>query len=1518
MKKLLPFLLLLLTTYQLKAQLLTTEGSTFWLGFMENHEQTTIDLEVHITAKETITARISVPGTDWNRSFFVFANSTTRLAIPTNIAMARNSENIEPKGVLVEILDGKKANVFALNNRFRSADATVVLPIESLGKSYYVMAHAEQDGLSRFSQLLIVAPEDSTEIEITPSVRTRGGKPAGEPFTIVLNKSDVYQIQAGLDLTGTRVRSIGDNTAACKNFAVFGGNEWTRVGECGNAPDHLYEQMYPVNTWGKEFIIVPYRARSGGDIVKILASEDNTTVLRNGINPTVLNAGEFVQFLSNSVLSIESDKPISVAQLTRSQNCDNSLGDPFMIMVSPNQQRLESITFNALAVSSITNYYLNVIIKTEDVETFILDRETIPDQFLQVPNTPEFSFARVEIDRGNHRIEADSGFIAYVYGFGVIESFGYVTGTSLRPLDLVAQAVRQDGTVSSDTLQVCKGEDFDLNADAEDIFQFFNWNIEDSISLQGQRVTTQLLDTGIFRIELTGSTVNGDCATEAKREVWIQVSEPDILEITGLLDFCKSSIDTTQYMLETHAADSLIWSVTGGTIVGGQFTDTLSVLWNVGNLRAPSNASVSVTPFNETGCNGQTTSIDISLNPLQEIATPTGTDSLCYRNISIPLEYTTQEIENLNFLWNVDGGQIIGGQGTPTISVVWSEPTNPLQPYEGKLWLEGYEEASQFCFEGSDTLTVKILPPPDTTLNLMVVQDSLCPTEILMASVSADSSFINFKWTLPDGTTVQGKELSYPFNEPGKFTVNVEAETFQGVCFTTIDTSFQVEVFSLEVELDGSPSVCPDVTDISYVAKGDSILSYQWDVFGGVIQTGQGTDSITVNWGDTNLEAYVQAYPIAPTGCQGDTIRFPVRVNQLLEPETPIGSTLLCQDAADSIVYNVGRPTEGSSYQWFVEGGEVVEGQGSAAAKISWSGFGSRKIWLEESNVADTLCNGFSDTLFVEILPTPTDTLKAVPDRVQACAGEFFQWQITEADTAYKFFDWDLGDGTTLMALPKDSTIIHAYENPGQYIVTLNAYTGGTCLKVATFKDTVNVPIPTAELSGDLFICEGEAPQTYQVVQPNADNTYHWLVDGGTITEVDSVNSQVSIQWELARKDAMVKVVPQNSLGCFGDTVKLTVRINPILETETPTGETNLCLSESGNVLYQVPETFGYAYQWQVEGGEILEGNGTAQITVKWDGAGEGTVSLAASNVVDTLCFGPSEKLNVRIKPNLSAQLELVTVSHSLTKNDTLEVSWIADQVVADTLIFSLERRRVYPDTSAYQTISLPFNWTRAQTNYAIEDPVPNSAEEIYQYRLTGVSECNEVVEAPLQQSVLIFSVVADEPEEEIELEWSEFKGWMNGVQTYDIFRQTENETEAERIDSRNAQFLLTTETRAGFDHCYRVLAVEQSGNGAIAWSNEVCIVLQHDITIANVFTPNGDGFNDTFFVIKLEMYPDNIFRVYNRWGEEVFYQEGYQNDWDGKANGKEVRAGTYFFELQLRSERANLPVIKGPVTILR
>ncbi len=88
------------------------------------------------------------------------------------------------------------------------------------------------------------------------------------------------------------------------------------------------------------------------------------------------------------------------------------------------------------------------------------------------------------------------------------------------------------------------------------------------------------------------------------------------------------------------------------------------------------------------------------------------------------------------------------------------------------------------------------------------------------------------------------------------------------------------------------------------------------------------------------------------------------------------------------------------------------------------------------------------------------------------------------------------------------------------------------------------------------------------------------------------------------------------------------------------------------------------------------------------------------------------------------------------------------------------------------------------------------------------------------------------------------------------------------------------------------------------------------DLIIYNVFTPNGDGFNDLWHIDNLFLYENNEVNIFDRLGGLIYSTKEYHNnEWDGTHKGKKSPTGIYYFVLKLK-DRAS--VYTGDITIFR
>ncbi len=86
------------------------------------------------------------------------------------------------------------------------------------------------------------------------------------------------------------------------------------------------------------------------------------------------------------------------------------------------------------------------------------------------------------------------------------------------------------------------------------------------------------------------------------------------------------------------------------------------------------------------------------------------------------------------------------------------------------------------------------------------------------------------------------------------------------------------------------------------------------------------------------------------------------------------------------------------------------------------------------------------------------------------------------------------------------------------------------------------------------------------------------------------------------------------------------------------------------------------------------------------------------------------------------------------------------------------------------------------------------------------------------------------------------------------------------------------------------------------------------ELTIPNVFTPNGDGVNDLFVIRGIELFPQHRLVIFNRWGNEIYRSDNYRNDW----NGGGISEGTYYYVLEVKTQNGRWQTFKGFITIIR
>ena len=353
--------------------------------------------------------------------------------------------------------------VYGHSQAVTTSESFNVLPVESLGNEYFVLAYnantdtgpGSSDGRTP-SQFAVVAVEDSTEVTITPSAATYFN--GLDVQTITLNAGQVYLVQSSLmednpDLSRSHIKSN-------KPIAVFSGQQRARVPHVANgvnvSRDYLAEQMPPVDSWSNEAIVVPFPTPTNlepsniyYDKLRIIAAYDNTELYVGGVLLTILNRAEIYEANLINPQHIIANAPIMAAGYKRSSqmNAQNSTfrGDPLLQIIPTTNHYVESYRF--ITIQAYENgskvydeHYITIIAEPDNIPSLRLNGNSININIFKPISGSSYLFAHIKVIDGTHSIWGDKPFGLFVCGYGYANSYGYFCGVISKPTSVETPA----------------------------------------------------------------------------------------------------------------------------------------------------------------------------------------------------------------------------------------------------------------------------------------------------------------------------------------------------------------------------------------------------------------------------------------------------------------------------------------------------------------------------------------------------------------------------------------------------------------------------------------------------------------------------------------------------------------------------------------------------------------------------------------------------------------------------------------------------------------------------------------------------------------------------------------------------------------------------------------------------------------------------------------------------------------------------------------------------------------------
>jgi len=299
----------------------------------------------------------------------------------------------------------------------------------------------------------------------------------------------------------------------------------------------------------------------------------------------------------------------------------------------------------------------------------------------------------------------------------------------------------------------------------------------------------------------------------------------------------------------------------------------------------------------------------------------------------------------------------------------------------------------------------------------------------------------------------------------------------------------------------------------------------------------------------------------------------------------------------------------------------------------------------------------------------------------------------------------------------------------------------------------------------------------------------------------------------------------------------------------------------------------GYAYQWS--GGSalntqdlstILSGSYTITVT------DTNSCSIKDSTIVSSIITVIAKAGN----DTILCEQEGLLLSADGSSSNIMNYQWYQIQLPTDSIIGNVMDITILPPlgSTVYYLIADTIGCTNSDTITVLVNPLP-------------LADAGADATILLSESI----VIGGSP-----------SGPLGATYLWNPSTSLDNGTNA----NPNASPLLTT--------TYTLTVTSIAG---CITSDTITITIASKINFSSGISPNGDGTNDEWIIDNIELFPNSLVEVYNRWGELLFQSVGYVEKWAGLFKNIPLPIGTYYYIINL-NDPLFPEAYTGPITILR
>ncbi len=753
-----------------------------------------------------------------------------------------------------------------------------------------------------------------------------------------------------------------------------------------------------------------------------------------------------------------------------------------------------------------------------------------------------------------------------------------------------------------------------------------------------------------------------------------------------------------------------------------------------------------------------------------------------------------------------------------------------------------------------------------------------------------------YEWSGPNGfsSTNQTPLLPNASNAlTGTYTVVM---TDANGCTVAASTELDISLIPTEPTIVADNSVCVgESLSISISEYEGTNVHYEWTGPSGTTTSGAYPDANTLAFDNisTSQMGNYQVQVIVD-GCSSvASTPFEVITNEL--PTVAInnsGMTCVGFNETVELIADISNGQGPFDYYWTGPNGFESNVSNPVMANASATLSGTYTLVLTDANG----CQAAPVSTFVQVTNLP-----AIPTLVSSteelCEGSelFLSTQSYAGDEVS--YVWTMADGST------DTTA-----TPGLVIDSVSTTIHDGLISVAVLVDGCSSPMATPMAisildapvapaiinSTDAFApaCEGETVQLQTPIQDNA--TYTWYGPNGFSSDLPNPSIQ-----NVSPSDTGTYTLVVEINGCTAETATTVVHVFPELEPPITTNDGPGC--EGGDVQLQVinPQA-EILYDWYRTLDDLYVGSGAVLMlnNVGINEAGGYYVignhslgcSSAPSNTTD-LIIDQSSIESAFVGENMLVCEDTVQLTaNSLqasegiwTPIDEDETGIILNPNDPNSMVTNLSLGDNY---FVWNVLSGACGITSADTLVITVSSDIAATDDLYVLEINERLESNVVDNDDFDPEQHTVSIVEFPQHGDAVIE-------SDGIITY---QPHENYIGTDAIVYEICM-------DACPDVCTTAIVSLQIGQ-------------ESPCTIPTIMTPNGDGMNDALYINCLTQYPNSTISIFNRWGDEVYYSENYQNNWEGTFQGEDLPVGTYFYILELND--GNNTTLSGYIFIQR